>query len=126
MAFNNFKNPSVLNIPTSIKQPRIKENPGKNDGETIVWRFGIMDHGGQWGWHGINLDTLMYVIKDMSNFETMKWHEILKKGNHLVETWQICPDAQKRLATIKQDDASYLVSLRLSGKERVWGVRDGR
>ena len=44
--------------------------------------------------------------------------------NHEVEVGRLCTDARKRLVALHLDDIDKLVSLRLSGKERVWGIRD--
>lgn len=59
----------------------------------------------------------------------MTWNEILVKGkkrNHSVAITQLCAQAQKRLRDSGQADLEELVSLRLSGPERVWGIlREG-
>jgi len=59
----------------------------------------------------------------------MTWNEILitnKHQNHSsVSLDKLGKDALDRLRKIKQDDVEALVSLHLSGKERVWGIRQG-
>ncbi len=47
-----------------------------------------------------------------------------KHRNHTVLVSRLSPEAQKRLREIKQDDLDELTSLRLSGRERVWGIRE--
>jgi len=57
----------------------------------------------------------------------MTWREILldaKKQNHFLGVWTICPGAQKRLEELGYGDLKKIVSLRLSGKERIWGVME--
>lgn len=54
----------------------------------------------------------------------MKWSEILNRNSHAVPISKICPEAQGRLKELKQDDVDELISLRLTGKKRVWGIRD--
>lgn len=56
----------------------------------------------------------------------MKWSEIKSHQSHTVTVSTISNEAQKRLRDIQQDDIDELFSLRLSGTERIWGIRDGR
>ncbi len=53
----------------------------------------------------------------------MMWSDILNRNNHEVYVSSISRAAQKRLAEIKLDDFDRLVSLRFSGKERLWGIK---
>jgi hypothetical protein len=57
----------------------------------------------------------------------MTWSEILYRsgGNHLIEVWRLCPGARQRLDAIGETDIDAVMSLRLSGKERVFGIMDG-
>ncbi len=53
----------------------------------------------------------------------MTWAELLGgKQNHNVSVSDLCKAARQRLEEIGQDDIDELLSLRLSGKERVWGI----
>lgn len=55
----------------------------------------------------------------------MTLHEITNNGDsHNIEVNQIVKDAQRRLEEIRQADVDELFSLRLSGKERIWGIVD--
>lgn len=51
------------------------------------------------------------------------WKEILGRDSHEVNVEQISKAAQKRLTEIRLDDFQTLVSLRFTGKERLWGVK---
>lgn len=58
----------------------------------------------------------------------MTWSEILvdsKKQNHTIPIPELSKEAQSRLREIGNDDIDTLISLRLSGKRRVWGIRTG-
>ncbi len=46
-------------------------------------------------------------------------------GSHLVDVDNLASDAKKRLREIGQDDLDQLYSLRISGKKRIWGIREG-
>jgi hypothetical protein len=57
----------------------------------------------------------------------MTWREILFDGarsHHQPGVWQLCKEARERLEAIGYGDLQRIVSLRLSGAERVWGVME--
>lgn len=75
------------------------------------------------GWHRLNGPTLTYIRERLSYLETMSWSEILvasRKQNHSISIQNLSKPAQDRLDEmgIALDE---VVSLRLSGKERVFG-----
>ncbi len=78
------------------------------------------------GWHRLDGPTLLAVRERLSNFETMSWSEILvasKKQNHSIGVQDLAKRAQDRLDEIGLT-LDEVVSLRLSGKERVFGYLD--
>lgn len=75
------------------------------------------------GWHRLDGSTLKRIRERLSHFESMSWSEILvtsKKQNHSIRVQTLSQPAQDRLddLAIALDE---VVSLRLSGKERVFG-----
>ena len=79
-------------------------------------------------WHYLSPEKLHEIREKLSNFESMTWHQILvegKKQNHTVEVSQLSPAARTRLPQMKLNDIDRLVSLRLMGKERIYGIRQG-
>ena len=123
------KRPLWREAPSEEKAVRLKEDPLKADSQTIAWHIHSLDKDGEWGWHNKidKKEMLEYILGKISNYETMTWSEIKRKNeNHTIPVFKICKEAQKRLQTIRQDDADGLFSLRLSGKERIWGIRDRR
>jgi hypothetical protein len=80
------------------------------------------------GWQDLDAVTLNEIRTKLAQFESMTWNEILvdsKKQNHSVEVWKLSKEAQERLNATGLGDAEEVVSLRLSGRERVWGLRQG-
>jgi len=78
------------------------------------------------GWHRLDSGKVRDIRDKLAAFEGMTWNEILVKGkkqNHSVPRQDLCKAARDRLTEIKLDDIDELVSLRLSGRERVWGIR---
>ena len=87
------------------------------------WRVSSMEMVDRFGWHGIEPDKLREVRSKLGQFETMSWREILldsKKQNHSVDVDKLILHAQRWLEDHKYLE-ERLVSLRLSGRERIWG-----
>ena len=77
------------------------------------------------GWHVVSAQVMHFIREKLSNFETMTWGNIVvesKKQNHTVSIGQLSPLAKKRLKDLKLDDMDGLLTLRLGGKQRVWGI----
>ncbi len=66
----------------------------------------------------------MEIFQRIRDFETMTWHEIRRTGSHAIPVSEICPDARRCLEEIGLGDTDELFSLRLTGKQRLWGIRD--
>lgn len=91
-----------------------------------IWKFGRLDLDAQWGWRQCG-PRLEEIHQKLSHYEKMTFKEILlndKTGSHHVETYRLCKDAQDRLKSRETDDIDQLLSLRLTGKERIWGIQD--
>lgn len=120
------KRPTHSQNPSTNKIPISRENVEKQTAERLVWRVSIIDKDGKWGWGRIDSNILWDKIHSkLKSFESMTLNEITKKNDsHNIEVNQIVKDAQKRLEEIGQADVDALFSLRLSGKERIWGIVD--
>ncbi|HZF13786.1 MAG TPA: hypothetical protein VFE33_33760 [Thermoanaerobaculia bacterium] len=95
---------------------------------TPAWRISKLEMVDPFGWHRIEAAKLEEVRQKLAHFEAMTWQEILVSSghrNHAVAIDRICDVAVDRLEEIGQGDTEELVSLRLSGPERVWGIRTG-
>jgi hypothetical protein len=120
------KQPFSKEIPSEKKYPRGGEKADKIP-DLISWHIRIADKYGSWAWNqdnGLTLEKFESILSKMSNFETMKWSEILNRNNHAISISDIIPEARRRLKEIRQDDVDELISLNLNGKKRVWGIRD--
>lgn len=112
--------------PKQLKEPR--STSSGSESERPAWHVSSIDSRGRWGWQGLSSKDLWERIHPkLIDFESMTWAEIKRSGNsHSVDISQLCKEAQRRLIEIDQDDLDDLFSLRLSGTERLWGIRDGR
>ena len=121
----NKKSPKIKKNPSSKKipriDPRIETNPLRL---SPTWQFESIDIDGPWGWNNIDKEYLFSkLLKSIVSFESMKWQEILNRNNHEIQANQITREAQKRLTKINMDDIESLVSLRITGAARIWGIR---
>jgi hypothetical protein len=127
------KKPKIKIHPDTSKNPKMdpQNRPESIMDKKPVWRLGMLDIDGEWGWGNVeSRDLILQIHSTLKGFETMTWAEIenkkSKKGkyNHLMPVNQICKRARDRLREIELDDFDTLYSLRLSNLERVWGKRD--
>lgn len=109
----------------SGKHPSVASEPTNNN-VPISWHISLVEMVDPFGWHEIGAEKFNEIRCKLSSFESRTWNELLvqdKKHNHSVPIDELCKIAQDRLSELGQDDIDVLVSLRLSGKERIWGIR---
>ncbi|GJM43347.1 MAG: hypothetical protein DHS20C21_01890 [Gemmatimonadota bacterium] len=102
--------------------------PGTGDQELPSWRFGDLDRDfelsrGTSGNLTVDMDIVHQIRSKLEGFETINWQEIERNGSHSVERWKLAKAAQDRLDAIGHRDLDELFSLRLTGPNRVWGIR---
>lgn len=117
--------PAVRHIPTVSQVPKRVSNPDIFYDLRPSWRLRQVELIGPFGWHTLDRQTLGHIHSKLCSFESMTWREILidaKKQNHLIAIDQLCKSAQDRLMELRLDDLDQLLSLRLTGKQRVWGI----
>lgn len=125
------KNPSSSYSPHISKIPRIdsQAEPESVMKLSPAWQVSILEMVDPFGWHALDAVTIRTIHRKLAEFEGRTWADILvkeKSNNHTVEVSKICREARQRLEAINQADTDNLVSLRLSGKERIWGIQNGR
>ena len=96
-------------------------------GSTPLWAYRLVDLGGPWCWTALDRDGLRDVLGRLRDYESMTWAEIEgPSGSHFVSLGSLARRARERLLEIGQDDVDALFSLRISGRQRVWGIRADR
>jgi hypothetical protein len=121
------KQPKIKAIPNTEKKPKVASSPTSFHGMRPSWRISIIEMVEPYGWHTINANKIVGIKDKLANFEKMTWAEILidgKKFHHTVAVSSLSSIAQARLREINLDDIDEIVSIRLSGKERIWGILD--
>ena len=89
------------------------------------WRVSRMELADPYGWQKLTIEEARRVIIRLGHFESMTWNEILvgaNKQNHSVSIDGLSKEARNRLEELQLDDLDELLSLRISGEERVWGI----
>ena len=65
------------------------------------------------------------IIPKLHDFESMIWADVEgTTGSHFVAYDDLCTAAQTRLTDLEMDEQAQLFSARITGKRRVWGIRD--
>jgi len=134
-AFNNNRTPKTAkHTNPQDRHTRIKVDPENNRTKKPAWNVGLIDLECPWCFKAIN-ETQWWddIFPKLKNYETMTWQEILDatggrsrgNNNHEVPICNLIPQARKRLKESNMDDISSLFSLRLTGKQRIWGILDG-
>jgi hypothetical protein len=129
VAFNPAptKQPTIASTPHVVKIPTFGAVPTAYADEHPSWRVARLQVAAPFGWSDVSAAKILEIRTKLASFESMTWNDILvlsKKQNHSVAVNDLSKAARDCLVelNIVVDD---LVSLRLSGKERVWGYRSG-
>lgn len=84
-----------------------------------------MVNGEPWCWHALDAATTGELQIKLAQFESMTWQEIFRGGSHPIPISTLPPSSRRRLEQLRLDDYEEIVSLRLSGAQRIWGFRTG-
>ena len=95
-----------------------------------LWAFRRIDFDHpKWG-ISKNQEKLIDTLSYLKGLESQTWAQILTSAsgrvnntrNHAILIDELCSDAQKRAIELKLDEFDELVSIAISGRERVWGL----
>lgn len=122
---NKRKRPSIRDEPRTERSPRIRREPQTSFDGTPSWRLSRLEMHDPYGWHKLDRETAVFVLGKLKEFESMTMRELLmdgRKQNHNIEVYKLCREAQRRLQELQLDDIEQVLSLRLGGRQRVWGI----
>ncbi|HET7463952.1 MAG TPA: hypothetical protein VFJ82_22035 [Longimicrobium sp.] len=88
------------------------------------WAFRIVDLGGPWCWSALSGGDLAQVLQRLKQLESMTWGEIEGGEHHFVDVAGCSKQARDRLQELKHDDTPALFSLRVTGRRRIYGMRN--
>jgi len=119
------KRPCIKKAPILEKKPRGIKKAEKANIEKVSWHLRVIDRDGPFGWDNVDCkETIWEIIEKLSKFEKLMWPEILNRNNHPIHISRLCSEAKRRLKEIGQEDIDELISFRLNGKKRLWGIRE--
>ena len=114
--------------PSTIKEPRIspQASPESSLSKNPAWKFSLIDLDGPWGWGKIDSKECLFHIHDcLKEYERKIWSDIDdRRYNHPIPVYKISKEARTRLVELGLDEYDSIYRLRLSGLERVWGIRE--
>lgn len=104
-------------------------NPERYYSENPAWTFANADQE-EWAFTQEHVGTVIWteILPKLRALETQTWNEILvgsKKQNHSLDPNELNKVAKDRLAS-RFIEAESLISLRLTGKHRLYGYMTGR
>lgn len=117
----------LLENASNNKNTVIDETPRGYLHEKPVWRFNKYDKD---LWPVKIPDFIERIFDKLADYEGMTWQEIQSASggktygtnSHFENVADLDKAAQKRLVELKLDDVDQLFSLRLTGKERLYGI----
>jgi len=125
---NRRKKQAQQNIePLSSKKPRGSALADNVEKSHFMWDTKQAEFDGLFSWKGCSHETLLTeVIPKLQACQSISWESLGQNGSHQVSTNQLCKEAFARLKEHIDPDGNIdrLYSLRLSGKQRIWGFRD--
>lgn len=116
------KIPKALLVPTETKTPKAGALP--SDQCYPDFRAEQMDREGQWGWNYFDPFQLPEILEKIFEAQKLTWQGLRDNGSHLVDRTSLCSEAQKRLIQLQKEDLDQLFSLRLTGRKRIWGIKE--
>ncbi len=91
-----------------------------------AWRLQSIDLDGPFSCRNVAAETLLWIVQRLGKFESISWEKLHETGSHAIRVDALSSDARRRLTEIRQDDLDEVYSLRMQGKERIFGIRDRR
>ena len=112
---------SACYMPEESKIPRAEAD---NSNLFIEFKVDQIDKEGPYGWNKFDSSCMKELMQKIFETQKLTWQVIAENGSHPISINKLVHHAQKRLTKIKKDDLDDLYSLRISGKKRIWGIRE--
>lgn len=121
----------MVKKPVRKENPSVKKQPHERNhlpdaNNRPAWKFSLFDPEGPFGDGHDKLDRSTVVdeiLPKLRSFESMTWTQIMQSGSHPISCDRLCKEAKDRLEARSLDDNDEVFSLRLSGRNRIFGIR---
>jgi hypothetical protein len=91
----------------------------------LVFGLQLLDHGGPYAWSNALAAHIKAIAAKCKGWESMTPAAVFSASGNKPIPWEsFSGPAQKRLVEIELDDYDGLWELRVSGKQRLWGILD--
>ena len=110
----------------AVRVPKIKRltadvEPVIGDRGPLSWKFSSTDSNGPFAWTNLTDPAqLAEVISKLKEFEGQNWSQLTATGSHPISISTLHSSAQDRLQELRLDEYDELMSLRLTGRIRIW------
>lgn len=135
MVASNKKQPKISSSSKPRdREVRIKNNPENYRIKKPAWNVGLIDIECSWSFRNLNpVQFWDEIHSKLKNLETMTWQEIFDasggrshgNNNHEIPICDLIAPARRRLKDLYLNDISHIFSLRLTGRQRIWGILEG-
>jgi len=123
-AVTGAKNPSKKDTPPRLTPP-VENEADRN----LVISFGRFDLHGPWCVREIGADGLVKLFESVRDYERMRAVDIFNgysdRGADYTIPGGLCRKAQERLGELRLDDRDMISRLRITGRRRLFGLREG-
>lgn len=122
--------PSARKEPAYRPEIRTRKSPaysGRFGGylkQSPCWRLSAIDVDGPFGWRRLSSAEGERIWRRLAAYERLTWDEILGHHNHRNSVGGFSRAARDRLRELNLDDYEELVSLRVTGRNRIYGFLD--
>ena len=122
------KKPKIGVNPSQTKTPKLTTTFERED-DTIIFSFQWFDSINKWCKNDLPKEHDVWeIIEKLKGFEQKKWKHLAanQDRDHSVPFHKLIPAAQAAAIKKQIDDQDEIWSIRLTGMQRVWGVKHGR
>jgi hypothetical protein len=120
-----LKEPKAVHQVLGKKQPTIASEVSLYGEGKAAWRVSRMQLVGPYGWHELDASGIEKVKTRLASLERSTWNDIFvrdARNNHEIPVNTLkCATAKKWMAENMPDQPS-LWTIRVTGKERIWGI----
>lgn len=124
---NSQKQPVVRAVFSREKRPvtAVSVSKSEYDDHKASWRIGKIQLAEPYGWRSLGVDEIVKIKSKLADLERCTWKEIFvrdARNNHKVICHELkCPHARKWMEN-NMPDQPYLWTIRVTAKERIWGI----
>lgn len=125
MSSKKHKQPFSAEQPRGDKTPKVLADAPLYDNKKAAWRLGKIQLSDPYGWHLLEVWEFSKLREKLGSFEKNTWHELFvidARNNHRIQSNQLKCDIARQWMKNNFPDQPYLWTLRISQKERIWGI----